>query len=270
MFRRSIDNVRAEIRFLRDRYGCEELQVMDDNFGFFKEFTMDFLDAAKTEGIRKVVPFSGSTLLSMRDPLFLDKMQELGLEHLRIFPESGSPETLKKMKKPHNRKMIDEVIETARRRDLMIYAFFLSGFPWQTLDDMEREAKIAGEMDVDFRTFFTVTALPGTALYEECKASGILAPDVGFSDISNYSGNISTPQFSHWEVERVSKRAYIATNFSSPERVSRIARMFSQPVEEIYRRKERAETFLAEVENKINNLALQVTGLAKANNAKAD
>lgn len=247
MFHRSIDNVRAEIRHLREHWGCEELQVLDDNFGHYMDFTLEFLDVAKAEGIRKIMPFNGATLLSTRQPLFLDKMQELGLEYLRIFTESGEPETLKKMRKPHNRKMIDEVITAARRRNLMLYAYFIMGFPWQSIEDMEREAKTAREFDVDFSTFFVVTALPGTKLHEECKSQGILAPDVAYSDINNYSGNLTTSRFSHWDVERVTKQAYIDANFSDPERIPRIARLFNQPVEEIHRRKTRAEEFLAKV-----------------------
>src|SRR3989339_623633 len=56
---RSIENIRSEIRDMRERYGVEELHILDDNFGFFKEFSLEFMRMARQEGIRKIVPFNG-------------------------------------------------------------------------------------------------------------------------------------------------------------------------------------------------------------------
>jgi anaerobic magnesium-protoporphyrin IX monomethyl ester cyclase len=242
---RSLDNVLREVRMLRDTYGVRELHVMDDNFGFYRDFSCDFLAQSRTLGIEKIVPFSGATMKALKDPVFMEALRDAGLHYLSIFVESGSPETLRKVRKPHNIAMVDQVIRQARERDFLIYGFFVLGFPWQSIADMEHEVDLAGELDLDFRSFSVLCALPGTALYNECRDNGHLAPGVSFEDISLYSGNIATERFSNLDVERIAKTAYLRTNFATPGHVERAAKVFSVSVAEMLSRKERAELFLA-------------------------
>lgn len=242
---RPIDDVIEEVRLLRDRYGVRELHVMDDNFGFFPEYSCEFLARSKAMGIEKIVPFSGATMKALQSTTFMDALREAGLHYLSIFLESGSSETLRKVHKPHNLAMIERVIRQARERNFLIYGHFILGFPWQTIEDMEHEVDLAGEFDLDFRSFSVLCALPGTALYDECRDKGYLAPGVSFDDISLYSGNIATPAFSNIDVERIANSAYIRTNFATANHVERAARVFSVDVAEMLRRKARAEDFLA-------------------------
>lgn len=244
---RSLDNVLSEVRLLRDNYGVRELTVMDDNFGFYRDYSCDFLAESRKLGIEKVVPFSGATMKALKDPIFMEALRDAGLHYLSIFVESGSPATLRKVRKPHNLSMVDQVIRQARERDFLIYGFFVLGFPWQSVADMEHEVDLAGSLDLDFRSFSVLCALPGTALYDECRDAGYLAPDVAFEDISLYSGNISTPEVSNLDIERVAKAAYIRTNFATPSHVERAAKVFSVEPAEMLRRKARAEAFLAEL-----------------------
>lgn len=242
---RSCDNLMQEVRLLRDTYGVRELHVMDDNYGYYRDFSIEFMVRSRQMGVEKIVPFSGATMKALQDEAFMRALRDSGLHYLGIFCESGASETLRRVRKPHNLKMVDTVIRQARAMDFLIYGFFILGFPWQSIADMEHEVDLAGELDLDFRSFSVLCALPGTALYDECRDNGYLAADVSFDDISLYTGNISTPQFSSLDVERIAKTAYIRTNFATPGHVERGAKVFNVTSSEMLARKARAESFLS-------------------------
>lgn len=242
---RSLENVLDEVKLWRERYDVQEIHIMDDNFGYRKEPTYALLDGLKALGVRKIVPINGSTLVALQDPVFLAKMRELGYEFLRVYMESADPDTLKKMHKPHRLVTIHNVIDLARKHGFLLYGSYMLGFPWQTIDDMTHEVELARSLDVDYWSFNSVMALPGTELYDQCRREGFLAPEVGFDDLTLYSGNIRTPAFSNLDVERITKQAFLTVNFSSAERVARAARIFNVPVENILERKRRAESFLS-------------------------
>ncbi|GEM_PF-2667136 len=250
---RSLDNIRQELMYLRDLCEVEELHIVDDNFGFFTEETMRFIDEAKKFGIKKIVPFSGSTLKALNNPSFLDKLSEIGIEHLRIYPESGSPDTLKRMKKPQNVQLLHSAMDAARQRGFLLYGHFILGFPWQTLPDMVREIDLAKGLGVDYHYFSALNALPGTSLYEECRSAGHLASEVNYADFNLNHGNISTNEFSNWDVEWMAKQAYIETNFSSERTLFAGMKIFNTSMIELKSRKDRAEFFM----NQISGRALR-------------
>jgi radical SAM superfamily enzyme YgiQ (UPF0313 family) len=91
--------------------------------------------------------------------------------------ESESPDTRKSMEKRLEEQKVRLAVHNLREAGIKSFAFFIYGYPGETLDSMERTTRYALELDPDFANFYPAVPYPGTALYEKCRRDGLLATD---------------------------------------------------------------------------------------------
>ena len=71
----------------------------------------------------------------------------------------------------------DRVRATCATPGIKSFAFFIFGYPGETLETMDQTTQYAIELDPDFANFYPAVPYPGTALYEKCVRDGLLRPD---------------------------------------------------------------------------------------------
>jgi radical SAM superfamily enzyme YgiQ (UPF0313 family) len=64
-----------------------------------------------------------------------------------------------------------------REAGIKSFAFFIYGYPGETVASMERTTAYALELDPDFANFYPAVPYPGTDLYEKAKRDGLLASE---------------------------------------------------------------------------------------------
>jgi radical SAM superfamily enzyme YgiQ (UPF0313 family) len=108
---------------------------------------------------------------------FVQKLRASGCWMLSMGIESESDDTRKSMTKRLEEEKIRTAIRNLRLTGIKSFAFFIYGYPGETLDSMERTTRYALDLDPDFANFYPAVPYPGTDLYEKCRREGLIADE---------------------------------------------------------------------------------------------
>lgn len=92
----------------------------------------------------------------------LEPWVELGLQ-------SASNETLKKINRGHTVEQFIDAVKRAKKTRLKVIAHIMTGFPWETRDDIMKTAGLVASLKVDGLKIHPLHVLEGTALGDEYK-----------------------------------------------------------------------------------------------------
>jgi len=175
---RSPENVMAEIKECVEKYGIKYFDILDDNFT---------LDPARAKNICRLIiksklKIKWSTPNGIRadkvDEELILLMKKAGCIQVKVAPESGSPEVLKNIiKKQLDLDKVKSVVSLCKKHHLSIEAFFVVGFPQETIIDIKKTISFARELrhlGCDYCYFFIATPYFGTEMYADAVAHGYL------------------------------------------------------------------------------------------------
>ncbi len=168
---RSPEHVVREVVWQVRTFGVRELCVFDDNF------TCD-TERAK-EICRQLIAADTGVLLQTTNGLRVDRvdaellalLRRAGFWKVDFAVESGSAETLRRIGKQINLEQAATAICLAKAAGLYTHAYYMLGFPWETLADMEATIAVARRLDADLNQFSRVVPYPGSALGAELTAA---------------------------------------------------------------------------------------------------
>jgi radical SAM superfamily enzyme YgiQ (UPF0313 family) len=160
-----------EIVAIHRQYGTRHFHFVDD------AMTMD---RGRVEQICKRLiderlgfTWSMMTRIDAVDEELLDLATRSGCVQIDYGVESGSPETLKRIHKPHSVEMVRRVIPMTARFGIRPNVFFILGFPWETCEEIEKTQQLMREISphVDFHPAVAsiLIPFPATELYERYK-----------------------------------------------------------------------------------------------------
>ena len=143
--------------------------------------------------------------------------------------ESGSDETLKKIKKGTTvednllaAKMIKEV-------GIPLFGFFMIGFPWETKELIGKTESLIHKIDPDFIELHIAMPFYGTELYKQCKAYGVLN-DSGFGHDYYAPNTVGTAYIDIKEIQRMKERILIGFYLRPKYLLRRSLDAFKKPV----------------------------------------
>jgi len=168
----SLEYILENVKLLYDTYGIREFHIVDDNF------TQD-IDYAKTI-VRGIIGLNLDISLAMPNGIRMDYLDDELLELLKraglyivsVAVESGNDAILKAMKKGTRVEKIRTDIARIHKHDLDIAAFFILGFPGETLETMGDTIRLAMQLPLIRANFFTYLPLPGTESYRQLEENG--------------------------------------------------------------------------------------------------
>lgn len=237
---RSPENVLAEIKLLKEKYGINEVDFVDDNFTFdnerFKKIANLIIESKF--GIRWFLP-NGVALYTLNEEM-ISLMKKSGCGGAYLAIESGNQNTLSKiMRKPLDLKKVPELCRIFRKYKIKTGGFFMMGMPGETLRAMKDTFNFAAKVDIDIPTFSYATPFPGTELYKICVENGYINKD--YSSIEYSFANISTPDWSAKELSRFGRKnmliLYLKLFLKNPFRFLYIySRVFFQNPKDTFRR----------------------------------
>jgi len=230
---KTIDSIVSEIEHLLNIYpGLQSIRVLDDLFlknstniakaiNVFKNFNLQWRSMAHVQSFKDV---SDETVISLKE----SKCNELF-----IGIESGSPKILKEIHKTADVDLIKRNISLLLCNGINVKAYFIFGFPTETIDDFEQTYSLARYLkDISikygsrFRTsVFQFRPYHGTELYHllenqlgekafdkvaTIKPNEKLSKKVGRSQFNFESGN-----YSDVDAEIVHDFIYNTTNLNS-------------------------------------------------------
>ena len=192
-----------EIEMLVKKYKVREIQFIDDNLTLDKKRAMEIFK----EIIKRKIDISWCTpngvALWALDEELLDLMKKSGCYELTLAIESGNQRVLSTIiKKPLNLEKAERLIKYAKKIGILTHAFYVVGFPDETMKEIKDTIDFAKKMDTFRASFFIANPLPGTDLFEICKEKGYLL-NFDMDNIDYSMGFIQTENFSVKELEKL-------------------------------------------------------------------
>lgn len=174
--KRSVENVIEELKILKNRYGIEEVEIIDDIFNLDLDRAKEILRRIIAEKLDLKFCFPNGLRSDRMDEEFMDLMKEAGVYRLVFAIETGSPRVQKLIKKNVKLDVAKRNIELASQRGFSIGGFFMLGFPTETEEEVRRTIEYAVSTKMVTATFFMVTPFPGTELHSLALSMGFELP----------------------------------------------------------------------------------------------
>ncbi|MBF0117641.1 MAG: B12-binding domain-containing radical SAM protein [Desulfobacterales bacterium] len=164
--KRRISDCIEEVRFLKNQYKINELDIIDSNFIVDKKWTKELLLGLKKVGISWANP--GGIWLEGLDEELLQLMKDSGCYQLSLAVESSTPKILEEViNKPIDLKKVRPIVRMCRKLGIDLHAFFVCGFPEQTRKEILNDYYFAKEMGFTSASFNIICPLPGSRLYHK-------------------------------------------------------------------------------------------------------
>jgi radical SAM superfamily enzyme YgiQ (UPF0313 family) len=228
---RSIQNVVDEVEYLQKEFGVDEFLIEDENFSFYREHTLTFIDEIQRRGIRCHFSFPNGLHMDKLDEEIIVRLREIGTYRVNVGIESGSKKTLQRIKKNWDLDTCVKQIKCLKRYGIEVRGFFILGFPDETLEDMRQTVQFALRCGVDTAYFQNFLPLPGTEAFNVLLERGELSlKDFNWAIFSSNVGQYpySPRGISSAELGRVIRLAYLRF-YLRPRQVFLVLRYMTSP-----------------------------------------
>ena len=202
---RSTKNVLEELNECYFKFGIRNFFFKADTFTMRREWAMDLCkEIINSELYGKIRWAANSRANTVNEELF-QLMKQAGCYLVAFGLESGSNESLEKMKKNTTIEQNFEAVKMAKKVGLETFGFYIIGFPWEDFSHFEMTKKAMFKNDTDFIELHLATPFYGTELYNMLKEEKHTNIEVygknHFSCITALNPNLDTK-----EVEKFRKK----------------------------------------------------------------
>lgn len=199
---RDIDDIIREVKYYIDRYNITSIQLYDLTAIVKKDWIIQFCQRVLKERIKLNWTFPSGTRSEALDVETLSLLKQIGCNYLVYAPESGSPETLKLVKKHIKLERITDSVLEAKKQGLIVRTNLIIGFPGESWRDVFKTLMYGLKMSikgVDEVPVFIFSPYPGTEIFQNLIRKGkiILNDDYFFSLTSLNSNYLSTKVVSY-------------------------------------------------------------------------
>lgn len=155
----SLDHIKVHIKFLIQKYGLQNLRIMDDTFTLSKKRVLDFCDMIEAEGFK----LNMTCLTNVKNANYevFKRMKEVGFSIVAFGIESGNDEILKKINKGITVEDAKHGVKLAKDAGLKTELLFMIGNIGenkQTILDSIRLAKDINPIGSNKEKFYEFTS----------------------------------------------------------------------------------------------------------------
>ncbi|MGE4221105.1 MAG: radical SAM protein, partial [Alphaproteobacteria bacterium] len=207
--KRTNEDVVREIAWLRDEFGVEEIQFLDDNFFVSAPRVKDLCRrlAAEFPEISFSVP--AGTEVNALDEEMIDLLAAANFHRITLAIESGNPDIQANQINKHvDLARVPEVVKAIRARGMEVRGFLMIGFPGESRESILHTADYAMSLELDDFALSVVTPLPGTPVHDEAVAKGLLAENFNPDDIRYSVSTIRIDGMTADEIEAVRRETW--------------------------------------------------------------
>ena len=164
--RRDLDLVFAEIDQIR-RLGYESLWIADDNFTLDLAFLRKFCQRIAGQQMS----WSCLSRVTGINAEIASEMKQAGCQRVYLALETGDQTTLELMNKKASVEEGINAVHHFRRAGIEVAAFFIVGYPGETISSIEKTFQLALTLPLDYISFNVPYPLPGSRLFD--RVSGL-------------------------------------------------------------------------------------------------
>jgi anaerobic magnesium-protoporphyrin IX monomethyl ester cyclase len=167
-----------EIEHYLTKYKADNIDFYDLTAIVKKDWTIAFCNEVKRRGLKFSWQLPSGTRSEALDKETLDAMASSGCMNITYAPESGSEDTLEKIKKKVKLPRLTQSLSEAHQRGMFLKCNLIIGFPHETRWDMMRTVWAAirfAFIGVDDVLIGLFCPYPGSELYEYLRKKGTIA-----------------------------------------------------------------------------------------------
>ncbi len=207
----SLERIKADVRLFVDQYHVNTITVWDDNFFVDKEQAIALLDFFMELNV--TVEFVNGFPVYRMDDDMAKRLKMSGIDVVTLAIESGNPRVLKDIiHKPLKLEMVPEAISCLNKYDIYVKGLFVIGFPGESLEDIQMTMEFIHNSGLNWVDIFIASPLPGSELYDICKAGGYLKNN-NLDTCNFWEGNIETELFEARQIEEIQVYNVIKKDF---------------------------------------------------------
>jgi len=203
--KRSPENIVDELEECVKKYGIKEFFFRADTFTYNKKWTLEICRIIIDRGLN--ISWCANSRTKPIDIEILERMKEAGCWMIAFGLESGSDESLKKMKKGTTVSDNINAVRLAQKVGMKIFGYYIIGLPWETKEDFDVTMKMAKDLKCDYCEICLATPYPGTELNKMVSDAGLTSGDVVGFDYYADTGSIGTLTMSMEEIFEYRKSA---------------------------------------------------------------
>ncbi|TSA45674.1 radical SAM protein [bacterium] len=206
---RDPENVLDEIEFLKKEHGIRYFSFNDDNLLIVKKFARKLLQGMIDRKLDIRWTTGGMSVCEL-DEEMIGLAVESGCLVFNLAIESANKETLKKIRKPVKIEKVIRVVEAIRKhKSAYIIGLFMVGFPEETEEQFFETIRFGESLRCDWTNYAILTPFPGSEIYREVKAKGMLSEDVE-SDFEKLDFRKSILNLRYLSSEFIEREVYLA------------------------------------------------------------
>lgn len=217
--KRSVENVYAEILECYDRYGIRNFFFKADTFTIDEAWAMALCDRIIQSPLHGKIAFTVNSRANPNSRELYEKLKEAGCFTIAVGFESGSDDTLRRIKKGTTRQDNLQTARLLKEIGIPIFGFFMIGFPWETEADIRQTLSFMLEIDPDFVEVHIAMPYYGTELYRQCRAYNTISDTAWGSDYfsPNTVGTAAVPM---GQIKKIRNR-YLLRFYLRPRYIAR-------------------------------------------------
>lgn len=188
---RSPENVISEIKFLVEKYGVKEIEVVDDNFTYNRARALKICEGLIREKIDIQWTCPNGLRVDRIDRKLLQKMKNAGCYHIVLGIESLSDTVLRKVGRNMSLKTIKDAVTIAKKEGMIVGGFFIFGLPLESNYSASKTIELSLKLGLDWAQYFVFTPLPGSLEFSKwIEKDNIDVSCLDFSSFNILRGNV--------------------------------------------------------------------------------
>lgn len=176
---RSVENILAEVKYLKDEVGFDALMFFDDTLGLREGHLTDLCEGMASTGVIWRCFMRGGEITE-----FLAKILSVsGCVEVGVGVESGSDRILSNIQKGETVSEIERGVRLLRHEGVRVKGFFIVGLPGENDQSLSETEKFLERVPLDDVDFCIFSVLQGSPIY--------LSPngyDVMWNGLTHYKG----------------------------------------------------------------------------------
>ncbi|MFW5781674.1 MAG: B12-binding domain-containing radical SAM protein [Candidatus Muiribacteriaceae bacterium] len=204
--KRSVQSIIKELDYLKS-IGVDEIHFLDDTFNIPEDRALSILDAIARRKYGFYVAFQGIRMEKIT-PRILNKMKKAGTYKIEFGIQHVAPDIVSQTGRtgPNALRIIRSNIKTAKKLNILTCAYFIYGFPGETLRHSELNLKEALKTGSDMAAFLKLIPLPGTEYFSMLDSPGNI-PSSQYNFYNN-SEHLTLSEYSADKLKDIQKYSY--------------------------------------------------------------
>lgn len=175
--KREVENVFREIEECYYKFGIRNFFFKADTFTIDEAYATAICERIINSELKGKIAFTVNSRVKPLSMKLLKKLKQAGCFMIAVGFESGSDETLKKIKKGTTVADNVRAAKMIKQAGIPLFGFFMLGFPWETKADILQTKRMIEKIAPDFIEVHVAMPYYGTELYSIALEQGVLTSD---------------------------------------------------------------------------------------------